>query len=271
MPELPEVRVVAKSLREAILNKTIIDVEIINPKFIKEISSLTFKENIVNQKIIEITNRGKYILFFLSNKNIILSHLRMEGKYALVKDNNFPKHTYVIFKLNSGESLCYSDSRMFGTFHLRNTQNYNKILPLSKLAQIPSQTDVDELYSKLQKKNIAIKSSLLDQTLVVGLGNIYVNEALWASKINPNRKSKDVTKEELEEILNNSTRIMDESTILGGSTISSYQSLNFQEGKYQNFLKVHNKENANCIRCGSSIIKTKVNGRGTYYCPQCQK
>ncbi|MDJ1647040.1 DNA-formamidopyrimidine glycosylase [Mycoplasma phocimorsus] len=271
MPELPEVRVVAKSLKNAILNKTIIDIDIINTKFIKEIDSFTFKKAIINQKIIDITNRGKFLLFFLSNNNIILSHLRMEGKYATIKKGNFPKHTYLVFKLDNDESLCYSDSRMFGTFHLRNIDNYNKILPLSKLAKIPAETNLNELHFKLLKKNIAIKTALLDQSLVVGLGNIYVNEALWASKINPNRKAKNISKEELKNILDNSTRIMDESTILGGSTISSYQSLNFQEGSYQNFLKVHNKEGEKCLRCDNLIIKIKVNGRGTYYCSYCQK
>lgn len=271
MPELPEVKVVAKSLEQTIKNQKIIDIKIINEKFIKEINAQDFINAIINQTIINVSNYGKFILIFLSNKKVILSHLRMEGKYTIIQNKIFPKHTYLIFKFESGWYLCYSDSRMFGTFHLRELENYNKIPPLSKLAKTPEQSDVNEIFLKFQKKNIAIKSALLDQSLVVGLGNIYVNEALWAAQINPTRSAKSISKKELSLILEHSTRIMDASFALGGSSILSYESLNSQKGSYQNFLQVHTKQNKPCSRCNNLISKIKVNGRGTYYCAFCQK
>lgn len=272
MPELPEVRVVAKSLRNKIIDKKIESIRILRDKFIKEIEVDEFVKSVVNSTIKNIENIGKYLVFHLSNDNIIISHLRMEGKYSFYEQYEPDyRHNYIFFSFSDGTQLRYSDSRMFGTFQLRNESDYLNSLPLSKLGKIPAETNVDELYKKIHKKTVKIKTLLLDQTLVLGLGNIYVNEALWAAKIDPERTANKITKNELQLILDESTRIMDASTELGGTTISSYESLNKKEGKFQNFLMVHGREKKACKRCYNLITKTKVNGRGTYLCSNCQK
>jgi formamidopyrimidine-DNA glycosylase len=135
----------------------------------------------------------------------------------------------------------------------------------------PSKINFEIFKEKILKRKTTIKTVLLDQTTMAGLGNIYVDEVLFASKINPTRGAFSMTNQDLKNILKYSISIMDKSTTLGGSSISSYTSLNKQEGQYQNFLKVHTKKNSPCPNCKTTILKIKVNGRGTYYCSDCQK
>ncbi|WGI36419.1 DNA-formamidopyrimidine glycosylase [Mesomycoplasma lagogenitalium] len=272
MPELPEVRVVRQELNKYVKNKIITDVHVFRDSFIKEIKPEEFKKAIVGETIIEITNYGKFLVFHLTNGKIILSHLRMEGKYNFfdpAKTRFY--HDYVIFELDGNTNLHYNDTRMFGTFHLRNVNNYLTIEPLSKLAKIPAETDLNTFYDKLSKSKKAIKTLLLDQTFVVGLGNIYVDEVLFATKIHPQTLANKINKKQAKMLLETATDILDRSTELGGSSINSYTSLNKKKGSFQNFLQVHTKVNQPCPRCKNKIIKIKVNGRGTYYCPVCQR
>ena len=272
MPELPEVRVSSKSINNNVENKTIIDVIVLKEKLIKEISDIEFKEKLIGNKILKVDNYGKFIVFHLSNDLIMLSHLRMEGSYHSLNENEeLLKHDHIIFKLNDGSALVYNDSRMFGTFHLRTKDNYLSTLPLSKMAKEPQNTDPKELMKVFSKKSISIKSALLDQTILVGLGNIYVNEVLFKCRISPTRKSKEVSLSEIKDLLKVSQEVMDKSTSMGGTTIKSYVSFNDKEGGYQDLLLMHGKTNEPCPGCLKKIVKTKVNGRGTYSCTKCQK
>lgn len=271
MPELPEVKTVVKHLNNHIINQTIIDVIINKPKLIKEIDGKKFKEMVINKKIKNIENYGKFIVFGFNDDLIMLSHLRMEGKYRIENSfNNIQTHDYIIFKLANKNYLIYNDSRQFGTFHLRNKDNYKKTNPLVKVAPEPHQIYIDDVYKKIQKKRISIKSALLDQTIMAGLGNIYVNEVLWKVKINPEKKTQLITLDELTHIINTSICILDQATALGGTTIKSFISFDKNVGQYQQFLQVHNKFNQPCARCQTLISKKSVGGRGTYYCPKCQ-
>ena len=269
MPELPEVRTVIKDLNPKVKNKTISDVLIFLPKLLKNASANEFKKTIIGKKIISVTNKGKFIVFKFSNHTYVVSHLRMEGKYHTKKWQD-STHDYVSFLFKDGTKLIYNDSRQFGTFHLFRESPYDHP-PLNKLAKEPGDLNLDFLFSRLQKKRIAIKTALLDQTLILGLGNIYVNEVLWEAKVNPLKSCNAISKSKLNDLVAISKKIMDKSTKLGGSSINSYTSLDMKQGNYQNFLKVHTKQNRPCLRCGNLIKKIKVNGRGTYYCPHCQK
>ncbi|MBN4089342.1 DNA-formamidopyrimidine glycosylase [Mycoplasma enhydrae] len=272
MPELPEVRVVIKALKEKILNKTIAELEILKPKLFKEKPIETFRQKLINSTIKNIENKGKYIIFHFNNDGVLISHLRMEGKYRFFeqKTKNH-KHTMAKFIFNDGTELHYLDSRMFGTLYLRNNINWNATLPLSKLAPEPSQINIEDLYKEISKSTTAIKTKLLDQTLVAGLGNIYVDEALFASKIHPATKAKNIPITKLKEIIDNGAKIMEKSYQFGGTTIHSYESLNKQIGSYQNYLQIHSDKIKNCLICKNETTKIKINGRGTYLCSNCQK
>ncbi|AZZ65666.1 DNA-formamidopyrimidine glycosylase [Metamycoplasma phocicerebrale] len=272
MPELPEVKVVVNALKEKVLNKIIKDIIVLKPKLFKEDSIDDFKLALKNATIKNIENKGKHIIFKFNNDTILISHLRMEGKYRFYnKSTENHKHLMMKFIFDDKSELHYLDSRMFGTFHLRTNKNYNLLLPLSKIANEPKDIDVNNLYDKLQKTTTAIKTKLLDQTLVAGLGNIYVDEALFASGVSPISPSKNISKKKLLEILTNAQKIMDKSFELGGSTIHTYESLNNKTGEFQNYLKIHSDKIKKCLSCKTEIIKIKLNGRGTYICPHCQK
>lgn len=270
MPELPEVRVVSNYLNEKIKGNNIVDVEVLLPKLIKNESKNMFIKKLTGRKIVNVGNLGKFIIFKFDNNTNLISHLRMEGKYRVEVEYSPQKHDYVVFKLNN-KYLIYNDTRQFGTFHYFQNEEIEKVPPLNKLANEPQNTDVNALHNRLTKKNIAIKSALLDQTLLVGLGNIYVNEVLWHAKVHPTTPSNQISLKQLKTILDISTDVMNESTKMGGTTIHSFKSINDVEGNYQDKLRVHGREHKKCYRCKTMINKIKVNGRGTYFCPKCQK
>ncbi|RMA77593.1 DNA-(apurinic or apyrimidinic site) lyase [Metamycoplasma subdolum] len=273
MPELAEVRVVCDALNKTIKNKKIVEIKIFKSKLFKEKSVQEFKEILTDKTILKVENKGKHIIIYLNENLVLLSHLRMEGKYRFYNkgEENFDTHLICTFHFKDGSYLNYLDSRMFGTFHLRNLQNYDKILPLSKVANEPKNVDINNLYEKIKKSTSSIKTKLLDQTLVSGIGNIYIDEALFLAKVHPETKANRISRDELKEIIDFSAEVMQKSYEYGGTTLFSYESMNSLEGKYQELLKVHNDKIKNCSICKSKIEKIKVNGRMSYFCPNCQK
>ncbi|MEX1816671.1 DNA-formamidopyrimidine glycosylase [Metamycoplasma hominis] len=273
MPELPEVRVVVKALNNTILNKKITNLIIYKPKIFKEFSPQYFISILRDKKIEKIDNIGKHIIFFLSEKLVLLSHLRMEGKYRyyLNPPKEIDKHLVARFVFSDNSELHFLDKRLFGTYMLRNLENYNKIPPISLLGPEPKDIDIEALFKKIKNSKMPIKTKLLDQSFVAGIGNIYADEALFASKIHPLSKACNLSLEQLKDIIKNANEIMKKSYELGGTTLFSYESLNKQEGKYQDFLNIHSDNIKKCKVCGQKTLKLKVNQRGTYVCPNCQK
>lgn len=272
MPELPEVETVKNTLKRLVLNKKIYDVTIRYNNIIASPSVEEFKKNIIGQTIIDIKRRGKWLLFEL-NDYYLVSHLRMEGKYFLKnKTDDLSKHDHVIFDLKEKE-LRYNDTRKFGRMYLVNKEELYKTAPLKDLGLEPWDKDlnVNYLKNKYQNKKIPIKTLLLDQSIITGIGNIYADEILFLSHVNPLTVPSKLTDKNLEDIIKYTRKILEEAIKLGGTTIRSYESEEGVHGRFQNNLLVHNHENDCCPNCKESIIKITVNGRGTYYCPNCQK
>ena len=240
MPELPEVRTVASFLNEDLKGQIILKVEVNVPKMIKEVDVTTFQNTLKNKKINQISNYGKFLVFHFQDEIVMLCHLRMEGKYRFEKTRIKTLHDDLIFTFKKG-FLVFSDTRKFATFHLRNEKNYLDILPLSKLGPLPGEANVDDVFSKINQRKTAIKTLLLDQSLIKGLGNIYVDEVLFDQKIFPTTPGNLITKKQLKNILLASQKILDHSTKEKGSSIRTYLAYNKITGNYQNFLKVHTK------------------------------
>lgn len=270
MPELPEVETVKETLKRQILKQRINKVKILYKGIIK--SNLSdFQEKIVGQEIIDIKRRGKWLILELSNYYLVV-HLRMEGKFFLKDENEeINKHEHVIFYLDKC-TLRYHDTRKFGNMYLVLKEDLYTKTPLVKIGLEPwdENLTIDYLKNKYNK-NIAIKTLLLDQEVISGIGNIYADEILFLSNINPTQKGHSLTNEQLENIIKNTKITLEKAIKLGGTTIRSYTSSLGVTGRFQNELMVHQRENETCYKCQSKIIKTKVNGRGTYYCPICQK
>ena len=272
MPELAEVETVRNVLKKRILNKKIKDVKIIYGKMIDNDLD-EFKTILINNEFKDIKRIGKWLIFELNN-HYLLSHLRMEGKYFIKNSNEeYAKHEHVIIEFNDGTDLRYHDTRKFGVMKLvkkEDLYNTEEIVSLGIEANSDKLTS-EYLLDKFKGKTMPIKTTLLDQTIISGLGNIYVDEVLFASLINPLRKTNTITKEECENIISSSKRILTKAIEEGGTTIRSYTSSLGVTGNYQNYLCVHKKEGCPCINCGTLIKRIKVGGRSTYFCEKCQK
>ena len=274
MPELPEVETVKEALNQTVKGQTIKDIELRYEPMIKNMSADEFKEKLINQTIQEVSRRGKYLVFHFDDYQL-LSHLRMEGKYFYVdSDFELNPHVHVIFTLENGKRLLYQDTRKFGTYHL-----YDKAIDLETTAPFqvlglePFATEFTPSYvkEKIQNKKKPIKSLLLDQTVVCGLGNIYVDEVLYRARLHPLTSSSELTDKDIENVVKYTVEVLARAIELGGTTIRTFRSSHGVSGTFQNELLVHQRKGENCYECHTPIEKIKVGGRGTYFCPTCQK
>ena len=272
MPELPEVETVKETLKKIVLNKKIRKVEVLYPKIIEYPSVSDFINILKDKEIKDINRRGKWLMFNLGDYTL-LSHLRMEGKFFLKNhDDEINKHEHVIFKFGDNE-LRYRDTRKFGRMYLYKSDEVNDHKPLNELGLEPWDNNLTSTYliEKYKTKKLPIKTVLLDQSIIVGIGNIYADEILFLSKINPLTKCSDLSKRDCEKIIKNTREVLENAIKLGGTTIRSYESSEGVHGLFQNELYVHSKENEKCPNCNTKIKKIRVGGRGTYYCSKCQK
>ena len=271
MPELPEVETVKETLKTQVIGKIVEEVYIYHNNVIEYPTTDEFKEKIMNEKIINIERRGKWLMFELENY-YLLSHLRMEGKYY-IRENEEPKmlHELVKFTFQDGTSLRYHDTRKFGKMHLIEKEKVFDIRPLNELGLEPWDKELTEKYleEKYNGKKLPIKTTLLDQGIITGIGNIYADEILFLSCIHPLKPCSSLTKKERENIITNTRKVLEHAIKLGGTTIRTFESSEGVHGLFQNELYVHGQKE--CPKCSSEILKIKVGGRGTYYCSKCQK
>ncbi len=272
MPEIAEVETVRNTLKQLVLNKKIIDVNIIYPKII-ESDIEEFKKNLIGSSFKDIDRIGKWLMFDTSSY-YLLSHLRMEGKY-FVKSHTDPieKHEHIIICFEDETDLRYHDTRKFGRMNLVKKCDIQKVEAISKqgIEANSDKLNKEYIYNKIHNKKVPIKTLLLDQTIISGLGNIYANEVLFASRINPSKLGVDITLKECDSIVKSSKKIIDDAIKKGGTTIKSYTSSLGVTGHFQQYLMVHKREGESCKVCGTFIKKIKLGGRSTYYCPKCQK
>ena len=245
MPELPEVETVRKGLEKLVVGKTIQEVIVFWPRIIESPEVDVFQGQLAGQTIEGIERRGKFLIFKLSDNDMI-SHLRMEGKYEFHQaDDEIAKHTHVMFTFTDGTQLRYLDVRKFGRMTL---------VPKNQGHQYK-----------------AIKPLLLDQKLVTGLGNIYVDEALWQAQIHPEQPADSLKPAEVATLYQAIIDVLARAVEAGGTTIRTYLNALGEAGTFQVALNVYGQTGLPCNRCGTPIVKTKVAQRGTHYCPQCQQ
>lgn len=270
MPELPEVETVVRLLKKLVVGETINGLEIHWNNIIAHPEISEFRAKIIGQEILDVERRGKYIIFKLSDGNLV-SHLRMEGKYyvydqAVDKD----KHSHVIITFASGKEMHYNDTRKFGKMYLY--EKDEDLAILSKIGYEPwdPKLTADALMEQAARRSISIKAFLLDQAVIAGIGNIYVNEILFEAELHPEQPVNTIGKAKYAEIIKYTQAILEAAIEAGGTTIRSYTSSLGVTGLFQQSLHVHNRENETCATCGSIIEKIRVAQRGTYLCPKCQ-
>lgn len=273
MPELPEVENVKNTLNQFLPGKMIEDVKVHWDNIIKHPETEEFILRLKGQTFEKVYRRGKFLIFHLDEDSLV-SHLRMEGKYGLYsKADPIDKHTHVIFTFTDGTELRYRDVRKFGTMHVYPKGTEENNAPLRTLGVEPL---TDSLTPGLLKKLFAktkrsIKAVLLDQTMIAGLGNIYVDEVLFQAKIHPETPANELTLNRLKKLKTAITDILSEAVKHGGSTIRSYTNSMGEAGGFQLKLFVYGRKSEPCRICGSEIERMVVAGRGTHVCKSCQK
>ena len=272
MPEIAEVETVRNVLKKQILNKEITDVKVLYTDMI-ESDINEFKKELIGRTFNDILRKGKWLIFDL-NGYYLISHLRMEGKYFIKNINDkIEKHEHVIFTFDDNTTLRYHDTRKFGRMKLLKKEDMKDCIEIQKQGLEPGDKNLDGKYllEKFKNKRLPIKTTLLDQTIISGLGNIYADEVLFKSNINPLKKTNKITLDEANKICIASKEIIQKAIECGGTTIRSYTSSLGVKGNYQDYLCVHSRENKKCKVCNNLIKRIVVNGRSTYFCPKCQK
>jgi formamidopyrimidine-DNA glycosylase len=288
MPELPEVEVVKRSL----INKTqnlIVKAVKINDGGLRYKINKNLIKKIVGCKIQKITRRSKCLLFFFNKDVVMLVHLGMTGKFFFVNkkkkyktsfyydinDEKDAKHNRVIFDLSKNQQLIYNDVRKFGFIKFSNKLNLPQNLHLRNLGPEPLSDNFNKAYFKkfITGKKRVIKDILMDQKFIAGLGNIYVNEILFFSRIKPTKKIKKLTSYDITKIIKFTKKILFKAIELGGSSIKDFSSSNGKKGLFQQHFSVYGKKGEDCStkNCKSKIKKIVISNRASFFCLKCQK
>jgi formamidopyrimidine-DNA glycosylase len=274
MPELPEIETVKRGIA-SLKNKTIIGTVVRNPK-LRYLIDINLHKLINNAEITEIRRRAKYLILDLHHNTqthgYLIIHLGMSGSLTLT-DNNvaLKKHDHVDILFANGTILRYNDPRRFGCIiHTDNLENNNL---LGHLGPEPLETDFNATYllDKLSNKNSSIKQLIMDNQIVVGVGNIYACEALFMAKISPLRPGRDINKTEVDLLVKCIKEVLAKAIELGGSTLRDYKQADGSLGYFQNIHNVYGRSGKKCKTCGETILDQRLGQRNSFYCPKCQK
>lgn len=272
MPELPEVETIRRQLSEEIVGLTIAGAAIYLNKVIKEPPPESFLREIRGRQITGIARRGKYLLFDLSGGYLMVIHLRMSGQLVYESETApQPRHTHLILHLERGR-LRLTDLRQFGRVWLLPAEKSARMAQLTKLGPEPLTAEFTETYfiQRLKSSRRQVKPVLLDQKVVAGIGNIYADEALHLAGLHPGRYSDGLSVKEAKELYRAVKEVLREGILHRGTSIQHYVDAVGRHGSHQDFLRVHNRAGQPCPRCGTAVVKVKLGGRGTYFCPFCQ-
>ena len=273
MPELPEVETIVRSLEPLLKGKIIEKIELVKDVVVAYPDSVTFLEYLKGAKIQSLSRRGKFIQILIDSGYTLVIHLRMTGHLIYTgQERPREKHTHVIFYLNDGNQLRFSDTRRFGRLWLIGPEEED-CTGICRLGLEPFSPYFGAEYLKktLEKRKIVIKQALLDQSVVAGLGNIYVDEVLFDSGITPLRQVNDISDNEWQRLAESIPRILTTAIKNRGTTFSDYLDGNGKRGDNFAYLKAYHREGQACSRCGEKIVRLKIAGRSSYFCPKCQK
>ena len=273
MPELPEVETIARQLKRNLQQRRITDINVFWAGAIDNPDPAVFTQIVQDTVICNIWRRGKYLIFDLDNEKKLVVHLRMSGRFSIHRPNEASdehKHTRVRMVLDNGLVLNYIDQRKFGRFYLVNDAN----IITGKLGPEPlsPQFTVDWLSHALSQRTGQIKTLLLNQRFLAGLGNIYTNEALWKAQIHPLRKANTLSQVEVRQLHHAVVVVLQQAVSHGGTSLDDrqYAYPNGQLGAHQQHLYVYDRAGDQCERCGYQLARIVQSQRSTYYCPVCQ-
>ncbi len=267
MPELPEVETIRSQLAPRLEGRTLVRVEILDPRLTRPIDLFEVAEELEGDSVASVERRGKYLVLRLESGLALLVHLRMTGSFGFEPTT----HERAVLELDDGTRLAYRDVRRFGTWLVVEGAELEPYLagkngpePLSP--RFTSQW----LGSRLAVRRAPVKAVLLDQRVVAGLGNIYADEALWRARVSPLLPARDLDTDEVRRLQRAIRAALRAGIARQGSTLSEYRTPDGGRGAMQAEFRVYGRDGLPCRRCGTTITKTRVGGRGTWYCPRCQ-
>jgi formamidopyrimidine-DNA glycosylase len=267
LPELPEVETIKNDIAPYAVGHTIKSVEILNPSTVKQPPVPEFIKRVTGRKITNITRRGKYLFFHLDKNGIMMMHMKMTG--SLLVNPESTRFSRAVLHLDKGVDIHFSDARKFGKMWLEKDES----AVLANLGPEPIDTDftVKMLAEIFKKRSAPVKAVLLDQTLIAGIGNMYADEALYEAKIHPVRPASSLKPAEIKRLFDAIRLVLNEALKKGGASVRDYVRPSGESGHaHDDFIVAHGTGNK-CPRDGSPIERIVVRGRGTYYCPKCQK
>jgi len=275
MPELPEVEHIVRALRRSVRGRRILAAEIKLPRLLVGSSPASFKRKLRGARIDGVNRRGKYILIELDNQQVLVVHLRMTGKFLCIgADQPLPPYPHVVFYLDDDRRLVFCDMRQFGRMRLLPAKKLSALPQIEALAPEPLTDDFSLAYflETLSKSRRSLKQLLLDQTRILGLGNIYASEALFLARISPLKPADSLSKKRALRLHEAIREILQEA-IDAGSTLRI--DLTDGNGSYfgttERFWRVYERAGEPCVNCGAPIKRVVQGGRSTYYCPRCQR
>lgn len=269
MPELPEVETIKRDLEKIIPGKKIVEVCVYKPGVIREPSAAVFKRFLEGATIKNILRRGKLLIFELSNGKALTIHLKMTGQLVYPGKGKKARFCAVAFKLSGGKVLDFNDQRLFG--ELRLVSDWKKLKFVQGLGPEPFDLTSVDFKAMLSKKKTKVKLLLMDQGFLSGIGNLYAAEILFRAKINPERSSRGLTGREKETLYKEIKQVLSSAIKHGGSSVDDYVRLSGKPGDYARLHQVYGREGKPCFVCKNPVKRITQGGRGTYFCPKCQK
>lgn len=273
MPELPEVETVKRGLETALIGAVISGVTLkrsnLRTPFPKD-----FAKKLAGRKITAIKRRAKYLLFYFEDDLVLIAHLGMTGRFSVLKarEVELTTHDHVVFDFKDGRQLIYNDPRRFGLMELCKREEVEKHKLFAHLAPEPLEDKFTTSYleKSLSKRESPIKPTIMDQKIVVGVGNIYANEALFMAGISPLNPANTISKK-IPQLISCIHSVLNDAIKAGGSTLKDFAHVSGESGYFQHNFHVYGREGKACSKCESAIIAIRQAGRATFYCPKCQK
>jgi formamidopyrimidine-DNA glycosylase len=273
MPELPEVESIVSELKMSLPEKRIIGIRLLRKGLVSGLSFSEIKERLLGAKINDVRRRGKWAIIELANGYSLLFHLRMTGRLIYQKEFHPRRYLRLVLRLDPDSFLLYQDLRRLGVMHILPADHLETVPPLSKLGAEPLSPDFTEerLKELLSSSRLTIRDFLMDQRWIAGIGNVYSAEILFSAALDPFKRANELTGREPARLHRAIIEVLISAITKKGTTISDYVTASGTPGEFQFELKVYNRENQPCIRCGSTVIRVKHRGRSLYFCPNCQR